>query len=308
LLIVLLIAFAVPIFLSRIKHLSIPIAVGEIVAGMIVGRSGFSFVPPDDLLVGIFANFGIVFLMFLSGMEIDFNSLRSSAPTPGRSGRKVLWLALSHFALTLCLASVAAYFLVRFGLATNRWIMALILSTTSLGVVVPVLKETNLIGQRLGQCILVSAVLADFATMLLITLAVAIALAFAVWGVLRYTDLGRALRAAAQDGPVAAAFGVNEKALGLLLAGTCAALASIAGVCLALSFTLTPSQMYAWVGVVFAAVMLGGLGSARGPLVAGMLIGVSEAVTMAVTAPSWAPIVSFTLLIVILLFRPGKSA
>jgi branched-chain amino acid transport system permease protein len=142
----------------------------------------------------------------------------------------------------------------------------------------------------------------------LITLALAIALAFAVWGVLRYTDLGRALRAAAQDGPVAAAFGVNEKALGLLLAGTCAALASIAGVCLALSFTLTPSQMYAWVGVVFAAVMLGGLGSALGPLVAGMLIGVSEAVTMAVTAPSWAPIVSFTLLIVVLLFKPGKSA
>jgi branched-chain amino acid transport system permease protein len=142
----------------------------------------------------------------------------------------------------------------------------------------------------------------------LITLVIAVTLAFAVWGVLRYTDLGRALRAAAQDGPVAAAFGVNEKALGLLLAGTCAALASIAGVCLALSFTLTPSQMYAWVGVVFAAVMLGGLGSALGPLVAGVLIGVSEAVTMAVTAPSWAPIVSFTLLILILLFRPGKSA
>jgi branched-chain amino acid transport system permease protein len=60
--------------------------------------------------------------------------------------------------------------------------------------------------------------------------------------------------------------------------------------------------------VVFAAVMLGGLGSALGPLVAGVLIGVSEAVTMAVTAPSWAPIVSFTLLILILLFRPGKSA
>ena len=46
--------------------------------------------------------------------------------------------------------------------------------------------------------------------------------------------------------------------------------------------------------------MLGGLGRALGPLIAGALIGVSEAVTMAVTAPSWAPIVSFTLLIVIL--------
>jgi branched-chain amino acid transport system permease protein len=54
--------------------------------------------------------------------------------------------------------------------------------------------------------------------------------------------------------------------------------------------------------------MLGGLGSAIGPLVAGLLIGVSEAVTMAVTAPSWAPIVSFTLLIVVLILRPGKAA
>jgi branched-chain amino acid transport system permease protein len=142
----------------------------------------------------------------------------------------------------------------------------------------------------------------------LITLVLAVAISVAVWAVLRYSDLGRALRAAAEDAPIAAAFGVNQKANALLLAGTCAALASIAGVCLALSFTLAPSQIYAWIGVVFAAVMLGGLGRALGPLVAGTLIGVSEAVTMAVTAPSWAPIVSFTLLIVVLVLRPGKAA
>jgi branched-chain amino acid transport system permease protein len=141
----------------------------------------------------------------------------------------------------------------------------------------------------------------------LITLFLSVALALSVWAVLRYTDLGRALRAAAEDAPVAAAFGINQKQHALLLAGTCSALAAVAGVCLALTFTLAPSQMYTWVGVVFAAVMLGGLGSATGPLLAGVLIGVSEAVTMAVTAPSWAPIVSFTLLIVILLLRPGKA-
>jgi branched-chain amino acid transport system permease protein len=142
----------------------------------------------------------------------------------------------------------------------------------------------------------------------LITLVLAVAISVAVWAVLRYTDLGRALRGAAEDAPIAAAFGVNQRANALLLAGTCAALASIAGVCLALSFTLAPSQIYAWIGVVFAVVMLGGLGRALGPLVAGTLIGVSEAVTMAVTAPSWAPIVSFTLLIVVLVLRPGKAA
>jgi branched-chain amino acid transport system permease protein len=142
----------------------------------------------------------------------------------------------------------------------------------------------------------------------LITLLLAIALSLAAWAVLRFTDLGRALRAAAEDAPMAAAFGVNQKANALVLAGTCAALASIAGVCLALGFTLTPSQMYGWIGVVFAAVMLGGLGNALGPLLAGALIGVSEAVTMAVTAPSWAPIVSFTLLILVLVLRPGRAA
>lgn len=141
----------------------------------------------------------------------------------------------------------------------------------------------------------------------LITLLVAVALSFAVWALLRYTDLGKALRAAAEDAPVAAAFGVNQRRHAIVLAGTCSALAAVAGVCLALTFTLAPAQIYAWVGVVFAAVMLGGLGSALGPLVAGIVIGVSEAVTMAITAPSWAPIVSFTLLIAILLLRPGKA-
>jgi branched-chain amino acid transport system permease protein len=141
-----------------------------------------------------------------------------------------------------------------------------------------------------------------------ITLAFAVGLSFALWSVLRYTDLGRALRASAEDAPIAAAFGINERRNALLLAGTCSALASVAGVCLALGFTLAPSQIYAWIGVVFAAVMLGGLGRALAPLIAGIVIGVSEAVTMAVTAPSWAPLVSFTLLIAILLFRPGRAA
>jgi branched-chain amino acid transport system permease protein len=141
----------------------------------------------------------------------------------------------------------------------------------------------------------------------LITLSFALVLSFGIWAAMRYTDLGRAMRALAEDAPVAAAFGINRRAHALVLAGICGSLAGVAGVCLALSFTLTPSQIYAWVGVVFAAVMLGGLGSALGPLAAGIIIGVSEAVTMAFASPSWAPIVSFTLLIALLLLRPGRS-
>lgn len=140
----------------------------------------------------------------------------------------------------------------------------------------------------------------------LLTLVLASLLAIAAWAALRYTDLGKAMRAAAEDAPTAAAFGVNERRLGFLLSGASAAFAGIAGLCLALSFTLAPSQIYSWVGVVFAAVMIGGLGNPLGPLVAGIVIGVSESLTMALTAPAWAPLVSFSLLIVVLLVRAEK--
>ncbi len=139
-----------------------------------------------------------------------------------------------------------------------------------------------------------------------LTLGFALVLSLGVWGVLRFTDLGKAIRAMTEDAPIAAAFGVNEKLLGYLVSGLAAAVAAVAGLCLALNHTLAPVQIYAWMGVVFAAVMMGGLGRPIGPLVAGIVIGVSEAVTMAVTNPTWAPLVSFSLLIAILLFRPAR--
>ena len=140
----------------------------------------------------------------------------------------------------------------------------------------------------------------------LITLGFALALSLGMWSVLRYTDLGKAMRATTEDAPIAAAFGVNERLLGYLVSGLAAAVAAVAGLCLALNHTLAPVQIYAWMGVVFAAVMMGGLGRPIGPLLAGIVIGVSEAITMAVTNPTWAPLVSFSLLIAILLLRPAR--
>lgn len=140
----------------------------------------------------------------------------------------------------------------------------------------------------------------------LVTLAFAMLLCGAMWALIRFTDFGRAARAMTEDAAMAAAFGVNEKRLGYVISGLAAAFAAVAGLCLALTHTLAPVQIYAWMGVVFAAVMIGGLGRAMGPLLAGLLIGVSEALTMAVTAPTWAPLVSFALLIAIILLRPAR--
>ena len=75
LLLVLFLAFIVPIMLSRFQKLRLPIVVGEIIAGIIVGRSGFGWVAHHDMVLDLLAEFGFVFLMFLSGMEIDFSSL-----------------------------------------------------------------------------------------------------------------------------------------------------------------------------------------------------------------------------------------
>ncbi len=178
LLLVVFLAFIVPIFLSRFKQLRLPIVVGEILVGIIIGRSGFQLIPADEPILDFFAEFGFVFLMFLSGMEIDFSSL---SPTDNkkegtqRSGKhSPLRLAVISFLLTLGLAFGVSFLLVQTGLAQNIWMMGLILSTTSLGIVVPILKEKRLIGGIFGQTLLFAALIADFATMLLITLMIAI--------------------------------------------------------------------------------------------------------------------------------------
>jgi branched-chain amino acid transport system permease protein len=137
--------------------------------------------------------------------------------------------------------------------------------------------------------------------------ATAAALALGTWAWLRFTYVGKALRASAEDPGVAAAFGVNHRAQALLLSGVSAAYAGIAGAFIALIATLAPAQIWAWVGVVFAVTIIGGLASPLGALLAGLFIGVSESITMAVVAPAWAPLVSFSALIALLLTRPGRA-
>jgi branched-chain amino acid transport system permease protein len=134
----------------------------------------------------------------------------------------------------------------------------------------------------------------------------AAALALATWAWLRFTYVGKALRASAEDPAIAAAFGVNHRAQAFVLSGVSAAYAGIAGAFIALISTLAPSQIWAWLGVVFAVVIIGGLANPIGALLAGLLIGVSESVTMAVVTPAWAPLVSFSVLILILVARPGR--
>jgi len=165
----------VPLLASQLRRLRLPIVVGEILAGMIVGRSGLDLIESSPTL-DFLALFGFTYLMFLSGLEVEFGALTSGTvdeKSRGRLRRSVL-LGLIVFLLSLVISYASASVLLFFGLIGDPLIIALILSTTSLGIVVPVLKERALIGSDLGQTILLSALIADFGTLLLITVDVAI--------------------------------------------------------------------------------------------------------------------------------------
>ncbi|MFO8035563.1 MAG: monovalent cation:proton antiporter family protein [Anaerolineales bacterium] len=174
LLIVISLAFLVPIVLSRFKQIKLPIVVGEIIVGIIIGRSGFGWVGHEDEILTLLSELGFVFLMFLSGMEIDFSSLGfdSSGRQSEDQPRSPVTISAITFVLTLILSLLVGFGLVWMGLVDSPWMIALILSTTSLGVVVPVLKEQGLSQGRYGQTILISSLIADFMTMILITVLV----------------------------------------------------------------------------------------------------------------------------------------
>lgn len=165
-------AFVVPLLARRIPH--IPIVVGEILAGIVIGKSGLDLVPANFAL-RFLAEFGFTLLMFLSGLEVDFRVLTSR---DGEAANTRWWarpipLAVLMLTLTIALATGASYGLQSSGMIGNPLLMGLILSTTSLGVVLPVLKEQHLLAHRYGQYLLVAATLADFLTLLLLTAVIA---------------------------------------------------------------------------------------------------------------------------------------
>lgn len=178
LLIVTVLSFLVPIGLSKIKRIYIPVVVGEIIVGMIIGKSGFDLITMDESLEFI-QFFGLAYLMFVAGLEIDFDIfIKNKITKKNRSFKGIitnpLILAITIVTISLTLAYLAALALQKLNLITDPLLMALIIGTTSLGVVIPVLKEKNISGTKYGQYILTIAVIADFVTMLLISVVVSL--------------------------------------------------------------------------------------------------------------------------------------
>jgi Kef-type K+ transport system membrane component KefB len=168
LLLVVLLAFLVPIVLARFRR--VPVVVGEILAGIVIGPSLLGIVG-EDAILRFMADIGLAFLIFLAGMEIDLARLFPARNGPRRrDGPNVLGMALALYALTVALAIPGGFLITGQGATGDPWLMAFVLSAVSLGVLLPILKERGMLNSLFGQLVFLTALLADFLTVILLTI------------------------------------------------------------------------------------------------------------------------------------------
>jgi Kef-type K+ transport system membrane component KefB len=159
LLIVVAVAFAAPFLLGLFPRIRLPSVVLEIIAGIVIGPSVLGLVEVDQS-IEVVAVIGLAFVLFLAGLEIEFDKLRG----------RVLRLTAAGFAISFAIALVVAFGLKAGGLVETPLLVAIILCATSLGVLIPVLKDAGEISTTLGQLVIGAATIADFGAIILLTL------------------------------------------------------------------------------------------------------------------------------------------
>jgi Kef-type K+ transport system membrane component KefB len=159
LLVVAAVAVLAPLVVGFFPRLRIPAVVLEIIGGIIIGPSVLGWVHVD-LPVQILALFGLAFLLFLAGLEIDVHRLRG----------RLLRFAVLGYLVTLVLGYGAGASFTAAGWVSQPLLLAIALSATSLGLVVPVLKDAGQVRSEVGQSALAAASIADFAAIVLLSL------------------------------------------------------------------------------------------------------------------------------------------
>ena len=153
------IAFVVPLGLGFAPSLRVPSVVLEIVAGILIGPAVLGLVEVD-LPLRVMALLGLAFLLFLAGLEIDIDRLRGAR----------LHSAAAGFVVSLAVALGIGLGLKAAGLIEAPLLVAIILSATSLGIVIPVLADAGQAGTTLGQLVIAGSSIADFAAIILLSL------------------------------------------------------------------------------------------------------------------------------------------
>ena len=159
LLIVVAAGFSVPLLLGMAPRVRLPAVVLEIVAGIIIGPAGLGWVE-IDAPIEVLALIGLAFLLFLAGLEVEFDMLRG----------RVLRLAGGGFLVSFGLAVVAGFALKAVGFVSQPLFAAIILSATSLGIIIPLLKDAGQSSSQFGQLVIAAGSIADFGAVILLSI------------------------------------------------------------------------------------------------------------------------------------------
>src|SRR5438067_5083392 len=151
--------FLAPFALGFFPRVQLPAVVLEIVLGIVVGPDGLGWAT-FDLPLQVLSVIGLAFLLFLAGLEIEFDRLRG----------RPLEIAALGFALSFVIAVITGYALDAAGLGDTPLLVAIILTATSLGVLVPLLKDTGEISTGFGQLVIAASSIADFGAIILLSL------------------------------------------------------------------------------------------------------------------------------------------
>jgi Kef-type K+ transport system membrane component KefB len=153
------VAFTVPLLVGLFPRLRLPSVVLEIVVGIVLGPSVLDWIHVD-LPLQVLSILGLAFLLFLAGLEIDVHQLRG----------KLLGLVAAGFAVSFVIGLAVAGGLAAAGLVDTPLLVAIILTATSLGVVIPVLKDAGQVESGFGQLVIAAASIADFGAVILLSL------------------------------------------------------------------------------------------------------------------------------------------
>jgi Kef-type K+ transport system membrane component KefB len=153
------IAVLVPVVLGFLPKVPLPGAVLEVIAGIVIGPSLLGWVHIDAPIL-VLSDLGLGMLLFLAGLEIDVQRLR------GPLGRVAGW----GFCGSAVLGIGCAYALRLAGLVTQPLFLAIVLMSTSAGLLLPLLKDTGEEDTRFGQLVMTAAALAEVTPIVLLSL------------------------------------------------------------------------------------------------------------------------------------------
>lgn len=152
------VAIAVPLLLGLVPAVKVPAVVLEILGGVLVGPAVLGWVHLDTA-VQVTADLGLGFLLFMAGYEIDLR----------RFDRRILMLAARAFAVSVALALFVAYGLDLAGQVRDGLLVAITLMSTSLGILVPILKDAEHTDTVFGQLTMAAGSLAELGPLVLLS-------------------------------------------------------------------------------------------------------------------------------------------